>query len=146
MKNTKQGFTMLELIMVMAILGITFTIGAVGSRSILQRQEFSATLRSIKQLFWQGATIASSRSLNLELVRSGNTLTLRRTGTTTTYRTVTLPTGFTFSLSDGTLANFTPPGKVNMAGSLSNQFTASFKSETYQLTVSQIGEVKEVKQ
>jgi type II secretory pathway pseudopilin PulG len=137
---------MLELLMVIAILSITFTIGAIGSRTILTRQENSATMRSIKQLFWQGATIASSRSINLELVRNGNTLQLRRTGTTTVFRTVTLPRGFTLSLADGTLANFTPPGKVAMATGVSNQFTASFDGSTYQLTASQIGEVREVKQ
>jgi prepilin-type N-terminal cleavage/methylation domain-containing protein len=142
----RSGFTLLEIIAVLAIIGVTFTIGAIGSRAILRGQEFSATLRSIKQLFWQGATIASSRSINLELVRTGSTLQVRRIGTTTVYRTVTLPTGFTSNLPDGQLATFTPPGKVTMATSISNPFTASFNNSTYQLTVTQIGEVKEVKQ
>jgi hypothetical protein len=139
---------MLELLMVLAILGITFTIGAIGSKTILTKQENLATMRSIKQLFWQGATIASSRSINLELVRAGSTLTLRQTGVTPIkiYRTVTLSTGFTSNLPDGTLATFTPPGKVTVATGISNPFTASFNSSTYQLTVTQIGEVKEVKQ
>jgi Tfp pilus assembly protein FimT len=137
---------MLELLMVIAILGITFTIGAVGSRNILTRQENSAAMRSVKQLFWQGATVAASRSVNLELVRNNQTLVLRTVGTNpTTYRTVTLPNSVTSNLpsSDSVIATFSSPGKVNINTGVSNPFTVSFDNKTYNLTVSQIGEVLE---
>jgi prepilin-type N-terminal cleavage/methylation domain-containing protein len=142
----RRGFTLLEMLLVLAILGITFGIGAIGSRSILLRQENTAALRSVKQLFWHGATVAASRSINLELVRTNNVFVIRPVGGGTPFRTATLPNDVSSNLPQGVIARFTPPGKVAITALNANPFTLRLNDGTYQLTVSQIGEVREVKQ
>jgi prepilin-type N-terminal cleavage/methylation domain-containing protein len=146
LRKKSQGFTLIEILIVLTVVSITFTIGAIGSKQILTKQENLSAMRSIKQLFWQGATNAASRSVNLELTHYAQQLTIRPVGGTTLVREATLPNGFSTNLPNGIIATFTSPGKVKMAPGISNTFTVSFDGKTYNLTISQIGEVLEVAQ
>ncbi len=140
-----QGFTLLEFLVVMAILGIAAGIGIAQFRNLGQRQQAAATVDQIRQLFWQGATAAASRGgTNFLLVRSGNTLRVESQVNGSVLRSVTLPSGVTCSLSEGTLATFTSPGKVNFSSSFpaNRQFTVSANGRTYTLTATLIGEVR----
>lgn len=144
-RMSKSGFTLLELIILMAILAVVAGIGIGQFRSIGQRQQAAATVDQIRQLFWQGATAAASRGgTNFALVRSGSTFTVQSVADGSVIRSVTLPSGVTCSLSQGTLATFTSPGKITFAtGFPSNrQFTVSANGQTYTLTASLIGEVR----
>lgn len=136
---------MLELLVVMAILGVAAGLGIAQLRNLGERQQAAATVDQIRQLFWQGATAAASRGgTNFLLVRSGNTLRVQSQTDGSILRSVTLPAGVTCSLSDGTLATFTSPGKVNYSSSFpaNRQFTVSANGRTFTLTATLIGEVR----
>ncbi|RDI95156.1 type II secretion system protein [Meiothermus sp. QL-1] len=139
------GFTLLELLVVMAILGVAAGIGLAQFRNLAQRQEALATVDQIRQLFWQGATAAASRGgTNFLLVRSGNTLRVESQVDGSVLRSVTLPAGVSCSLPQGTLATFTSPGKVNFSSSFppNRQFTITANGQTFTLTATLIGEVR----
>lgn len=143
--RTPGGFTLLELIVVMAILGVAAGLGIAQMRNIGQRQQALATVDQIRQLFWQGATAAASRGgTNFLLVRSGNTLQVQSQVDGSVLRSVTLPNGVRCSLSNGTLATFTSPGKVIFSSSFpaNRQFTISAAGQTFTLTATLIGEVR----
>lgn len=140
-----QGFTLLELLVVMAILGVAAGLGIAQLRNLGQRQQAAAAVDQIRQLFWQGATAAASRGgTNFLLVRSGNVLQVQSQADGSVLRSVTLPNGVTCSLGNGTLATFTSPGKVNYSSSFpaNRQFTVSANGRTFTLTATLIGEVR----
>jgi prepilin-type N-terminal cleavage/methylation domain-containing protein len=140
------GFTLLELIVVMAVLGVAAGIGIAQLRNLGQRQQAAATVDQIRQLFWQGATAAASRGgTNFLLVRSGNTLRVQSQNDASVLRSVTLPSGVSCSLGEGTLATFTSPGKVIFSSSFpaNRQFTVSVNGQSVTLTATLIGEVRQ---
>ncbi len=143
MRNLKQlGFTLLEFLIVAAVLGIALSIAAFEGRRMLRGQEHQAAVSSVQQLFWQGATAAASRGTRLELVRTGKVLEVRIEGNGRVLRRFELPDGVTTNLPEGRLAVFTPPGRVNLATNFPNPFTVQAGGRTYRFTVSLIGEVK----
>ena len=117
----RKGFSVIELLVVLAVLAVIFAIGAFNARRTLLSQEQAAFLRSLQGLFWEAATEAASRGENLVLHFTGQRLEVAR---------------------------FTPPGKVadqdgrNLRQPLS--FTATVGSKTYTYTVSLIGETEVV--
>jgi len=142
---TKRGFTLLELLVVMAVLGVAAGLGIAQIRNLGQRQQANATVDQVRQLFWHGATAAASRGgTNFLLVRSGNTLQVQSQTDGSVLRRLTLPSGVSSSLSDGTLATFTSPGKVNFSSLFpaNRQFTISANGQTFTLTATLIGEVR----
>lgn len=144
-KITNKGFTLLELILVMAILAVVAGIGVGQFQNIGRRQQAAATIDQIRQLFWQGATAAASRGgTNFVLIRSGSTFSVQAVTDGSVIRSVTLPSGVTSSLSQGTLATFTSPGKVSFSAlfPINRQFTISANGQTYTLTATLIGEVR----
>ena len=71
-----RGFTMLEVLIVIAIIGIVAGMGVVSGRKVAQRQNQNAASRSIQQLFWQGATGAAARGVEVTLERNDDVFTL----------------------------------------------------------------------
>jgi len=136
------GLTILELLLVVAVLGILLSIGIPWAAGLLKGQEAHSSLNSLRQAFWQGATLASSRGERLELVRSGNSLLLRPQGRTQVLRRWDLSQEVSTDLPPGQLAVFTPPGKVELSPSFPNPFTVRAKGKSYRYLVSRIGEVK----
>lgn len=137
----QRGFSLLEILVILAILGILAGLIAIGSRAILRGQENRSSLYSMRQIFWQGASAASSRGERLELVRSGDELEVRPVGDTKVIRRVELSRDVTLSLPQGQIATFNPSGKVTIAPA-NNPFTLQTDGKTYTFNVSLIGEVK----
>lgn len=142
----RKGFSVIELLVVLAVLAVIFAIGAFNGRRTLLSQEQAAFLRSLQGLFWEAATEAASRGENLVLHFTG-----QRLGEADgRYGSPRLgpPPGVSLSLTPGVVAQFTPPGKVadqdgrNLLQPLS--FTATVGSKTYTYTVSLIGETEVV--
>ncbi len=138
------GFTMLELLIVIAILGVIAGIGVFNGRQALQTQQENAALNSIRQSIWQGATAAASRGVEIELLRNGNVLILRQQDNQREIRRTTLPSGVSTNLPEGRVLLFDPPGRINQASydALPDKVTVYANGKTHQLTISIIGEVK----
>jgi prepilin-type N-terminal cleavage/methylation domain-containing protein len=140
----QRGFSLLEILVVLAIVGILAGLVAVGSRAILRGQENRSSLYSMRQIFWQGASAASSRGLSLSLVRSGDVIQVidpLKPSSSQLIRKVELSDDATLSLPQGAIATFSPTGKVTIA-SANNPFTFTADGKTYRFTVSLIGEIK----
>jgi len=146
MRARAGGFTMLELLVVTAIAGIVLTIGALNGRQVLKGQEEAASLRTIQQSVWQGATTAAARGVSVVLTRDEHKLILKEENGKTV-RTFELSKDISTNLPKGTVLTFTPPGKVSEESldkldDLSEPLHVKANDKTYELTISIIGEVK----
>jgi prepilin-type N-terminal cleavage/methylation domain-containing protein len=137
----RRGLSLLEILVVIAIIAVLAGLIAVGSRAILTGQQNRSSLYSMRQIFWQGASAATSRGEPLELVVDNEKVEVRTVKTPVkVVRRVELSNDANLSLSNGTVASFSPTGKVTMTNG--NTFTLTTDGKSYRFTVSLIGEVK----
>jgi Tfp pilus assembly protein FimT len=141
-----RGLSLVELLVLLAVLAVVLAMGALNGRRTLLGQEHAAFLSTLQNVFWQGATEAASRGVNLTLERNGSRLELKQGSTV--LRTWDIPQGVVLSLGNGSIVRFTPPGKVqDPQGQPLTQpltFTATVNGKTYTYTISLIGEAKRV--
>ncbi len=144
----QKGFTMLELLLAMAIIAILGSVVALNGRNILQGSEEESGVKAIQQSFWQGATAAASRGTIVTLNRSGNTLTLEKESTGETLRTFNFPKGVTTNLPQGEILTFLPPGELEEQSylDLPSPITVGTSKNKYELLVTIIGEVKVIQE
>lgn len=122
--GSEQGFTLLELLVVLAILGILLGIGLPSYLKTMQRQQVAQAAQQLAQDI--EATRADAKRLDacatIRIPSSGATYSVDsypdKTCSGTPYtRTLTLPAGTQLTLkSTSTLARFTPPYGVNATG------------------------------
>lgn len=104
---------MVELLIVLAIIGIILGVGVFNGRRALTAQEERAAVNTLRQTSWQGATAAAARGRPVLLVRDGQELSLRLGDADgQVLRSEELPAGVDTNLPDGTVLVFTPPGKI----------------------------------
>ncbi|EIA39596.1 prepilin-type N-terminal cleavage/methylation domain-containing protein [Thermus scotoductus] len=140
------GFTLLEFLIVLGLLGLLLSIGALSTSRLLRSEERSSFLTALQTFIWQGATEAASRGEALLLDYDGSRLRLLRESNKALLRALPLPQGASLSLNQGPILRYSPPGKVeNPDGSPLNgplTFTLSLGGQNHRYTVSLIGEVK----
>jgi len=144
------AFSLIELLIVLAILGLIAGVVAISGRRVLAGQQEKAALTSVQQSVWEGATAAAARGTDTELVHTTSGLEVREVGSATPLRTFALPASVATNLpapsgSTGTVVlKFTPPGRVDLATlqSLPDPLTLTVNGHTFKLQVSLIGEVK----
>ncbi|MCX7783143.1 MAG: hypothetical protein N2318_05805 [Meiothermus sp.] len=139
MKQT--GLTIVETLIVIGILAILFAIALGPGLRVLRGQQNKASLETVRQMFWQGATAAASRNQTLQLTRSGSTFTIAPANGAAV-RTFEVSPATIIGLPSGVVATFLPPGRVVLAGGVSNPFTVETNGQTYNITVSLIGETQ----
>lgn len=137
------GVTVIELLVIVAIVGIMLSIGVFsGRQALVQRQEIAA-VNTLRQSIWQGATAASSRGQTVVLHRNGRILELR--SDSGIVRRDELPSGVSTNLPQGVVLEFSPPGKVvedSLLDLLEIQPRVSAGGKTFVLEISVIGEVR----
>ncbi|MBW7929664.1 MAG: prepilin-type N-terminal cleavage/methylation domain-containing protein, partial [Fimbriimonadaceae bacterium] len=75
------GFSLSEILIVLAIVGTLAGVGFVFGRQILQGQQNRSAINTVQQSVWQGATAAASRGITAELFRNGRVLQVRNQAT-----------------------------------------------------------------
>ena len=140
MRRKSEGITILELVIVLAIIGILGGIAVVSGSTIARRQAAHGAIATFQQSVWQGATAAASRGLTVELIRSGGQLQLVNTANDTVLRRFDLPNGVDIPVENPIL-RFLPPGKVDR-DTLPEEFVIDTGEGRYTLQISIIGEVR----
>ncbi|MEJ2289090.1 MAG: hypothetical protein P8Y02_10700 [Deinococcales bacterium] len=138
------AFSVVELLILLAILGIIAGVIAVNGRHVLAGQQEKAALTSVRQSVWEGATAAAARGATTELVRTSDALVVQEVGSSTPLRTFSIPSTVTTNLPMGQVLQFTPPGRVDLATlqALPSPLTLTVNGHTFKLQISVIGEVK----
>lgn len=139
------GFTVIELLIVCAIVGIIAGVVVLAGRPVVRGQEGLAAVKSMQQSVWQGATMAASRGVRTNLVYTGTGLEVRNATTSAVIRHFDLPAGATLNVTAGSaFLQFTPPGKVDAASlaALPNPLRIVTSGGSYDLQISLIGEVR----
>lgn len=145
MKARTRGLTILELVVVMAIIGILATVGVVAGNAIARRQSAQGAVATFQQSVWQGATAAASRGITVELRRSGDDLVLVDVEDDRTLRRYQLPSGVDIPVENPIL-RFLPPGKVDLQTLEGLEGLVIDTGEgRYALDISLIGEVRSSK-
>lgn len=138
----KQGFTLIELIVIVAITGIILGIGTINGRRTLQNSEENASINTIQQSIWQAATSASARGSIITLNRNGTDLTLNLPNGDIV-RNFELSDSVSTNLPEGVVLTFLPPGEIQQSSydNLSQPITITTSKGSHNLRVSLIGEV-----
>lgn len=137
------GLTLVELLIVLAIVGIVLAIGFFNGRGLLEGRQEAAAVNSLRQSVWQGATAASARGRSVQLFLNGRSLEVRDGATV--IRRDELPAGVSTNLPQGVVLSFTPPGKVTPASLAAVEAISPYISTgkgVYHLQFSLIGEVR----
>jgi len=138
------GFSLLEMLILLAILGLVAGVVAVSGRRVAAGQQQRAALTSVRQSVWEGATAAAARGVATELVRTATGLVVREAGSGKVLRSFDIPSAATTNMPMGQVLLFTPPGRVDLASlqALPSPLTLTVNGHTFGLQVSLIGEVK----
>lgn len=138
------GLTLVEVLIVLAIIGIILGLGVFNGRQALTAQQERAAVNSIRQAAWQGATAAAARGRAVHMtVEDGELLLRLESASGRVLRREELPRDLETNIPEGTLLEFTPPGKV-VPGSLPapGDYWVGAAGRTLELEFSMIGEVQ----
>lgn len=147
--NQQSGFSMIEIMLVVAIVGIIASIGFVQGRRLLNKQTESSTITAITQTLARGSSAASARGEEVILRKSGNQLFLVRG--TDSFGFVDIPASATLKTKAGValaanidLLSYSPKGLID-ATDIANNFSPLqliTADKSYKLTASIIGDMK----
>ncbi|XOB98009.1 prepilin-type N-terminal cleavage/methylation domain-containing protein [Deinococcota bacterium DY0809b] len=141
----RRGFTLLELLLVLALASIVLGLGAVSFQSAMARERAKGAVSDLRQAVWGGASFAASRGEEYSLVFDGSkTVRLVRSKDGKVVRTVELPDSVTLDEPAGELMRFTSPGMVKFNANVGRFLDLTVDGKTQQLEVSKIGEVRVV--
>lgn len=140
-KAKNQGISTLEILVVLAIVGILGGLAAVGWRGLAQREEARSTLVSLQQAMWQGATAAAARGVPLTLVWEEDELRVVDAGGDV-FRAWPFPDATVTTLEPGEIVTFSPPGRIADVASLPDPLTMVVNDRTATVQVSLIGEAE----
>lgn len=141
--RTRNGFTLLEVLIVIGIVGVLSGVAVIGWQGAARRNAARGSIATFQQSVWQGATAAASRGAVVELIQEGRHLVLIDTSNSDRrLRSYELPRGVEIPV-DNPILRFLPPGKVDSdsLSSLPEDFTLDTGEGQYRLRISVIGEV-----
>lgn len=139
----QRGFSLLEILVILAVLGILLSIAALVGRDIIRKQNELQAVNEIRQLIWQAGTTVNARGTSGTVRRTGNTFeVIDDLGKTLIKKEIDSQVTSNFPTGDS--LEFLPSGRIETAtlSALPNPLTVSAAGKTFKLTVSVIGEVK----
>lgn len=138
------GASIVEILIVVAILAVVAGFAIPNLRTVLQGSEERAAIQSIQQTVWQGATAAAARGVEITLTRTGGDFVLRNTESNQVLKTFTLPSGVSSNWPQLEVVTFTPPGKVDPTSleGFPAELSITANGRTTRLEISLIGEVR----
>ena len=138
------GMTLVELLIVIAVISIIFAIGAIQGRRALNNSQEGASIKAVQQSVWQAATAASSRGRETTLNLEGRNIVIRLDGSNDEIRRFELADGVSTNLPTGEFLRFLPPGEISQASydALTQPITITTSKGTYALSLSLIGETR----
>ncbi len=137
-----RGFTMLELLIVIAIVGILASIVLISGRQIVLGQEGPATISQLKQIVSRGGSVAAARGKDVQLKYQNREFILREKVSEKHIQSFKVPTSVSINLSEGAVLEFAPSGMVKSLASIPNPVIVSSSNKTQQLQLSIIGQIK----
>jgi len=142
--RSRRGLSLVELLLVVAVLAVLLGFGAIQGRAIAQGSSERAAVRSVQQAVWQGATLAAARGFRTALDRQGPELIVRRLSNGEVLRRYALDPNVVLDLQDGRVLVFAPPGTIvpETLDALPSPIVMVAGGTTYRLQVSMIGEVR----
>lgn len=144
MNPRRSGITILELLVVLAIVGILAAIGTTSWFAAARRTASQGAVATFQQSVWQGATAAAARGVIVELVREGDQLRLLNVNNgNAVLRSYDLPAGVVIP-ADNPILRFLPPGKIEMTSleTVAGGLAIETSDGSYHLDISIIGEVR----
>jgi len=145
LSSPEQGLSLLEVLVVIAILAVVLAIGVFNGRRAVTAQGEIAALNSLQQTVWQGATAASARGQIVTMRMEDRDLVLRLglADDGQVLRRETLPNEVSTNMPQGRVLEFTPPGKVeiNSLAAAQDYYLATSDGRSY-FEFSVIGEVR----
>jgi prepilin-type N-terminal cleavage/methylation domain-containing protein len=141
-KNKTRGFTMLELLIAVAIIGVLASIVFVSGRQIVLRQEGPDTISQFKQIVSRGGSVAAARGKDVQLKYQNREFILREKVSEKYIHSFEIPASVSINLSEGATLEFAPSGLIKSLAAVPNPVIVNSKDKTYQLRLSIIGQMK----
>ncbi len=141
----KRGFSLLEILVILAVLGILLGMAIFAGRDIIKKQNELQSVNQLRQLLWQAGTTVNARAVTGQLTRTGNVFkVVDVTDPTKSILEATLNSNVTSNFPVGESLIFLSSGRIDTTslGSLPNPLTITAAGKTFKLTISVIGEIK----
>lgn len=132
-----KGFSLIEILVVIAILSVFASLTVVSGRRVMQSQDQLAAISILKQSLIRASLSSNAKGKPLELKQNGSSIELK--DGTKTLEQFDLPSGFTVNWP--TLV-FRESGLIDVASMGTDTILLEGPKETYELKISLIAEMK----
>lgn len=140
----RRGFSLLELLVVVALVAVFASVTFVSGRRVMQSQDELAAISIMKQSLIRAATAATSRGKEMELSHNNSVISLKESLSQKEVQRFDLPKNSQLNLSSGSFLVFRENGQIHPASlnALPQPLILSTHSKSYTLSISLIGEMK----
>jgi prepilin-type N-terminal cleavage/methylation domain-containing protein len=138
----RRGFSLLEILVVIAVIGILAGIGLFNGRQIIRNQNEVASIQQLRQLIARATTAVNAQGKSGTLNRSGTLLKVVD-GNNKTLMEMTLDKNVVTNLPQGNSLVFLPTGRISSASLAAlPALEMQAAGKTYGLQISVIGELR----
>jgi prepilin-type N-terminal cleavage/methylation domain-containing protein len=140
----RRGFSLLEILVVIAVIGILAGIGLFNGRQIIRQQNEVASIQQLRQLISRATTALNAQGKLGILNRSGSLIkVIDVDDNTKTFMTMTLDKNVVTNLPEGNSLVFLPTGRISSASLAAlPALEMQAAGKTFGLEISIIGELR----
>lgn len=138
----RRGFSLLEILVVIAVIGILAGIGLFNGRQIIRNQNEVASIQQLRQLISRATTAVNAQGKSGTLNRTGTLLKVID-GNNKTLMEMTLDKNVVTNLPQGNSLVFLPTGRISSASLAAlPALEVQAAGKTFELEISVIGELR----